>query len=190
MRAKLECHYSFKDLLAKRGLKDLEIGWVLAHLSIYNFDLDQTRYVGKVLHADSEGKSKWLWLKNQLNIEAKKIGASKTFTEAIQDCIDWKKLWTVCEKNIGLICIKLPDHSVEGNHYLFLCGPNKKCPEPINCWEFNTEGTPEIKLEANPHLKKTNQIATKAPIPKKYINQSEKQIQDWGTLQKAISDLS
>ena len=91
MRAKLECHYSFKDLLAKRGLKDLEIGWVLAHLSIYNFDLDQTRYVGKVLHADSEGKSKWLWLKNQLNIEAKKIGASKTFTEAIQDCIDWEK---------------------------------------------------------------------------------------------------
>ena len=189
MNSKLECNYSFKDLLAKRGLKDLEIGWVLAHLSIYNFDLDQTRYIGKVLHADSDGKSKWLWLKNQLNIEAKKIGASQTFTEAIQDCIDWKKLWTVCEKNIGLICIKLPDHSLEGNHYLFLCGPNKKCPEPTNYWEFNNDGMPDIKIEANLQLKQANQIATQAPIPKKYINQAEKQIQDWESLQKAISDL-
>ena len=71
----------------------------------------------------------------------------------------------------------------------FLCGPNKKCPEPINYWEFNNEGTPKMKLEANPQLKKANQIAMKASIPKKYINQSEKQIQDWGTFQKAISDI-
>ena len=66
MRANLECHYSFKDLLAKRGFKDIEIGWVLAHLSFYNFDLGQTRNLGKVLHADSEVKFKLLWLKNKL----------------------------------------------------------------------------------------------------------------------------
>ena len=64
MSPKLDCHDSFKDLLAKRGLKDMEIGWVLAHLSFYNFDLDKTKYVGKVLHADSEVKCKWRWLKN------------------------------------------------------------------------------------------------------------------------------
>ena len=98
MRAKLESHYSFKELLAERGLKDLEIGWVLAHLSIYNFDLDQTRYVGKVLHADSDGKSKWFWLKNQLNIEAKMIGAYITFTKAIQDYINWKNFGQLARK--------------------------------------------------------------------------------------------
>ena len=49
---------------------------------------------------------------------------------------------------------------------------------------------PDIKLELNPKLKQANQIPTKAPMPKKYINQAEKQIQDWESLQKAISDLS
>ena len=49
---------------------------------------------------------------------------------------------------------------------------------------------PDIKIEASLKLKQAKHIATQTPIPKKYINQAEKQIQDWESLQKAISDLS
>ena len=41
-------------------------------------------------------------------------------------------MWSLLEKNFGAICIRLPDTSVNGETYLFACGPNKKCPEITN----------------------------------------------------------
>ncbi len=45
-------------------------------------------------------------------------------------------MWTLLEKNFGAICMKLPDASVNGETYLFVCGPNKKCPEVTNTDSF------------------------------------------------------
>ena len=45
-------------------------------------------------------------------------------------------MWTLLEKNFGAICIKLPDASVIGETYLFVFGPNKKCPEVTNTDSF------------------------------------------------------
>ena len=41
-------------------------------------------------------------------------------------------MWTLLEKNFGTTSIKLPEASLNGETYLFVCGPNKKCPEVIN----------------------------------------------------------
>ena len=56
--------------------------------------------------------------------------------DVYQEFIDKKKLWTLLEKNFGAICIKLPEASINGETYLFVCGPNKKCPEVTNTDSF------------------------------------------------------
>ena len=45
-------------------------------------------------------------------------------------------MWTLLEKNFGTICIKRPDASINSEAYLFVCGPNKKCPEVTNTDSF------------------------------------------------------
>jgi hypothetical protein len=45
-------------------------------------------------------------------------------------------MWTLLQKNFGATCINLPDASVNGETYLFVCGPNKKCPEVTNTDTF------------------------------------------------------
>ena len=56
--------------------------------------------------------------------------------DLFQECIDKKKMWTLLEKTFGAICIKLPDASVSGETYLFVCGPNKKCPDVTDTDSF------------------------------------------------------
>ena len=46
-----------------------------------------------------------------------------------QEYINRKKIWTLLEQNIKAISIKPQDANVDDEAYLFVCGPNKKCPE-------------------------------------------------------------
>ena len=66
----------------------------------------------------------------------KGLNSENKLNDFFQECIDKKKMWTLLEKNFGAICIKLPDASVNGETYLFVCGPNKKCPELTNMDSF------------------------------------------------------
>ena len=54
-------------------------------------------------------------------------------------------MWTLLQKNFGAICIKLPDASINGETYLFVCGPNKKCPEFTKTDSFAFLSPNEIK---------------------------------------------
>lgn len=126
---KLKSEYTFEKTLADIGLSEKEIGWVLAHLDRHHYELVKTRYMGTVVSSESESRAKLIWLRKTMTIDLRSLGSNKPLAEAIQDSFDWKKLWLSCEKLAGAICIKLPDSSPSGERYLFLVGPNKRCPE-------------------------------------------------------------
>ena len=71
--------------------------------------------------------------------------------DLFKECIDKKKIWTLLEKNFGASCIKLPGASVNGETYLFVCGPNKKCPEITNTVSFMFFSPDEIKKPRKPN---------------------------------------
>ncbi len=136
---------AFECILRKRGVSDKDIGWVLSKLDNQAYILDDCHYMARILSKESETKAKEILINRYFALNMKGISSENKLNYFFQECIDQKKLWTLLEKSFGAICIKLPDASVNGETYLFICGPNKKCPEIINPDSFVFFSPNEIK---------------------------------------------
>ena len=119
-------------ILRDRGVREKDIGWVLSKLDSQEYVLDDSHYIARVISKESETKAKEIFIYRYFALNIKGINRENKLGELFQECIDKKKMWTLLEKNFGATCIKLLDASVNGETYLFVCGPNKKCPEVIN----------------------------------------------------------
>jgi len=120
---------SFEFILSERGVSDKDIGWVLSKLDSQEFILNDCHYMARILSKESENKAKEIFINRYFALNMKGVSSENKINDLFQDCVDKKKMWTLLEKHFGAICIKLPDTSVNGETYLFVCGPNKKCPE-------------------------------------------------------------
>ena len=144
---------SFEWILSKKGVSEKDIGWILSKLDSQGYFLDKCHYMARILCKDSETRAKEIFINHHFAINMKGFSSENKHKDLFQDCIDKRKMWTLLEKNFGAICIKLPDASVNGETYLFVCGPNKKCPELANTDSFMAFFPNEIK-----DLKKQNPL--------------------------------
>ncbi len=119
----------FEFVLRERGVSEKDIGWVLSKLDSQEYVLDDCQYIARIFSKESETIAKEIFINRYFALNVKGVTSEQKLNDVFQECIDKKKMWTLLEKNFGAICIKLPDTSVHGEIYLFVCGPNKKCPE-------------------------------------------------------------
>ena len=137
--------HAFEFILSERGVSEKDIGWVLSKLDSQEYILDDCHYMARILSKESETKAKEIFINRYFTLTMKGVSSENKLNNFFQECIDKKKMWTVLEKNFGVSCIKLPDASVNGDTYLFVCGPNKKCPELNNSDSFLFFSPNEIK---------------------------------------------
>ena len=127
---------TFEVILSERGVSEKDIGWVLSKLDTQEYILDDCHYMARILSKESENNAREIFINNYFALNIKGVSSENKLNDLFQECIDKKKVWTLLEKNFGAICLKLPDASVNGETYLFVCGPNKKCPEIANTDSF------------------------------------------------------
>jgi len=120
---------TFEFILSNRGVSEKDIGWVLSKLDSQEYVLDDCQYMARILSKESENNAREIFINHYFALNMKGVNTENQLSDLFQECIDKKKLWTLLEKKFGAICIKLPDASVNGETYLFICGPNKKSPE-------------------------------------------------------------
>ena len=142
---------AFEFVLSEQGVSEKDIGWVLSKLDSHEYFLDKCHYIARIRSNESETKAREIFINRYFALNMKGAGSENNLNDLFQECIDKRKLWTLLEKNIGAICIKLPDASVNGETYLFVYGPNKKCPDLTNldllvCFSLN-----EIKKPKKPN---------------------------------------
>lgn len=120
---------TFEFILSERGVSEKDIGWVLSKLDSQEYLLKECHYMARILSKESETNAKEIFIKHYFTLNMKGLSSENKLNDLFQECIDKKKIWTLLEKSFGAICIKLPDASLNDQTYLFVCGPNKKCPE-------------------------------------------------------------
>ena len=119
----------FEFILSESGVSQKDIGWVLSKLDSQKYFLDDCHYMARILSKESKSNAKEIFINHYFALNLKGGNSKDKVNDLFQGCIDKKKIWTLLEKNFGAICIKLPDASIKGETYLFVCGPNKKCPQ-------------------------------------------------------------
>jgi len=137
--------HAFEFILSERGVSEKDIGWVLSKLDSQEYVLDDCHYMARILTKGSETNAKKIFINHYFKLTMKGVSSENQLNDLFQECIDKKKIWTLLEKNCGASCIKLPGASVNGETYLFVCGPNKKCPEITNTVSFMFISPDEIK---------------------------------------------
>ncbi len=123
---------TFELILREQRVSEKDIGWVLSKLDTQEYVLDDCHYMACIHTKEFESNAKEIFINRYFSLNIKGVSSDNKINYLFQECIDKKKIWTLLEKNFGTICIKLPDSTVNGETYLFVCGPNKKCPEVTN----------------------------------------------------------
>ncbi len=136
---------TFEFILNDRGVSEKNIGWILSKLDSRGYVLNKCDYIAQILCKESETKAKEIFINRYFAINLRGVSRENKLNDLFKECLDKKKMWTLLEKNFGVICIKLPDPSVTGEIYIFLCGPNKKCPEVTNMDSIEFFSQDEIK---------------------------------------------
>ena len=136
---------SFELILWKQGVSEKDMGWVLSKLDSQEYLLDKCNFIARICSDESETKTKEIFINRYFVLNMKGVNSVNSTNVLFQECIDKRKLWTLLEKNFGAICIKLPEASINGETYLFVYGPNKKCPQLINIDSCMCFSSNEIK---------------------------------------------
>ena len=123
---------SFELILRERGVSEKNIGWVLSKLDSQEYALQMSHYLACIHGEESETHAKEIFINRYFSLNLKGISRENTINDLFKECIDKRKIWTLLEKNFGVICIKLLDANVNDGSYLFVCGPNKRCPNVIH----------------------------------------------------------
>ena len=126
----------FEFILRERGVSEKDIGWTLSKLDSLEYVLEDCHFMARIPSKDSEINAKEIFINRYFSLNIKGCSRDNKINDLFHECIDKKKTWSILEKNFGAICIKLPDASVHAETYIFVCGPNKKCPELTNTDSF------------------------------------------------------
>ena len=127
---------AFEIILSERGVREKDIGWVLSKLDSQEYILNDCHYIARMMSKKSKANAREIFINHYFALNMKGVSNENKLNDLFQECIDKKKMWTLLEKYFGAICIKLPDAGNNGQIYLFVFGPNKKCPEVTNIDSF------------------------------------------------------
>ena len=108
---------TFEFILRDRGVSEKDIGLVLSKLDSQEYILYDCHFMARILSKESETNAREVFINHYFSLNMKGVSSKNKLTDLFQECIDKKKIWTLLEKNLGAICIKLPDESLNGETY-------------------------------------------------------------------------
>ncbi len=110
-------------ILNQHGLSIIQIEEILNYLETLDYDLDKTRYIGKII-AKNERLAKYYFFRDQLSIQIDTLDPSSHIHEILDQCIDWNEFWRLLVIKKGFCCIKMHRELKNNKQYMFFCGPN------------------------------------------------------------------
>jgi hypothetical protein len=134
---------SFAEKLRDAGMSEFEIGWVCSKLVEEQFDLNETKYVGRDM-----GKTELKTIENYLWNNVFRVSKNvqfKTLRDFGRTFIDWDGMWVYLVKTYGFHSVRLPDakqredrreESKPIERYCFVRGANRRCTNPSDINEI------------------------------------------------------
>ena len=93
--------------LKMQGLSNIEIDQIVNYLETLDYNLKETRYIGKIL-AKNERLAKYFFLRERLQIKLNSSDETFHINEILDQCIDWSDFWRLLVIKKGFCCIRLP----------------------------------------------------------------------------------
>ena len=129
------------DQLLAMGMRELEIGHVLARLIDEHYELDTTHFLAEV-EAPNRIKAieTFLWAHLQPRFQGQSFALDPAF---LRSHVDWGGAWRQLRQQHGMSCIQMPKESRQALvHFLFVAGPNPLCRGDLNLRQ--TQGNPQL----------------------------------------------
>ena len=122
------------NTLKRKALNNLDIEQILNYLETLDYDLQNTKYIGKII-SKNERLAKFFFLRDQLIINTKLSDNNLYINEILDQCIDWSDFWRLLVVKKGFCCIRLSGESRGKVRFTFLAGPNILTGSPENIYE-------------------------------------------------------
>ena len=106
-----------------QDLSSIDIDQVLNYLETLDYDLHNTRYIGKII-AKNERLAKYFFLRDKLKIQDHFSDETFHMNEILDQCIDWTEFWRLLVIKKGFCCIRLFGDLSTQKRFIFLSGPN------------------------------------------------------------------
>ena len=114
---------SLLKTLKINGLSNIEIDQVFNYLETLDYDLNKTRYIGKII-SKNERLAKYFFLRDQFNITINSSDENFHINEILDQCIDWSEFWRLLVIKKGFCCIRISEDLLSNARFTFLYGPN------------------------------------------------------------------
>tara|TARA_B100000579_G_scaffold359915_1_gene316913 strand:- start:83 stop:499 length:417 start_codon:yes stop_codon:yes gene_type:complete len=106
-----------------KGFSNIEIDQILNYLETLDYDLKETRYIGKIF-SKNERLAKYFFLREKYKIATDFSDEASHFNEILDQCIDWSEFWRLLVIKKGFCCIRLSGEFRSKVKFTFLAGPN------------------------------------------------------------------
>ena len=102
-----------------QDLSSIDIDQVLNYLETLDYDLHNTRYIGKII-AKNERLAKYFFLRDKLKIQDHFSDETFHMNEILDQCIDWTEFWRLLVIKKGFCCIRLSGDLSTPKRFIFL----------------------------------------------------------------------
>ena len=119
----MEEDFSIVKTLKINGFTNINIDQILNYLETLDYDLEKTRYIGKII-SKNERLAKYFFLRDNFKIELNSSDETFHINEILDQCIDWSEFWRLLVIKKGFCCIHLAGELRGKVRFIFLSGPN------------------------------------------------------------------
>ena len=106
-----------------KGFSNIEIDQILNYLETLDYDLKETRYIGKIF-SKNERLAKYFFLRDNMKMGINTVDETFHINEILDQCIDWSEFWRLLVIKKGFCCIRLSGKLNGKFRFSFLSGPN------------------------------------------------------------------
>ena len=114
---------SITNTLKYQSFSNIDIDQVLNYLETLDYDLKNTKYIGKIM-AKNERLAKYFFLRDNFKIQINSLDETLHINEILDQCIDWSEFWRLLVIKKGFCCIHLAGELRGKVRFIFLSGPN------------------------------------------------------------------
>ena len=131
---------SILKTLKIQGYSNIEIDQILNYLETLDYDLDKTRYIGKII-SKNERLAKYFFLRDKLKIDINSSDETFYINEILDQCLDWTEFWRLLVIKKGFCCIRLSGELLGKATFTFLSGPNILSGPSVDLYDSIYENT-------------------------------------------------
>ena len=115
--------FAIRKTLEINAFSNIEIDQVFNYLETLDYDLENTRYIGKIV-SKNERLAKYFFLRDQLKLDANYLEETFHIYEILDQCVDWSEFWRLLVIKKGFCCISLLGELERKKQFSFFTGPN------------------------------------------------------------------